>query len=369
MDDVIIKETALSYIDGEAGKLFYVGYPIEELVEHSTYEEVCFLLLHQRLPTVKELEEFSSLMRREAYLPQQFNQFLDSIPETAHIMDVLKTTIDFLALYDEELMVHDEKTNIMKAVRLIAKIPLAIAYVYRHKSGLKTIEPLKTLPHAANFLYMVTGERPDNLASKIIDVTFILHAEHELPASSTAGLVVASTFSDLYSAISAAVGALKGPLHGGANERALEMLLTIAKPEKAAEYVRKVLASGGKIMGFGHRVYKSYDPRARILKKYLMELSEMKGDYTLFDIAESLERSVSKELAGKAVFPNVDLYSGAVFYMLGLATELFTPMFAAARTVGWAAHVIEYWRGNRLIRPRGHYVGPAPRRYIPIGSR
>ncbi|MEM4298637.1 MAG: citrate/2-methylcitrate synthase, partial [Nitrososphaerota archaeon] len=152
-------------------------------------------------------------------------------------------------------------------------------------------------------------------------------------------------------------------------ERALEMLLTIAKPEKAAEYVRKVLASGGKIMGFGHRVYKSYDPRARILKKYLMELSEMKGDYTLFDIAESLERSVSKELAGKAVFPNVDLYSGAVFYMLGLATELFTPMFAAARTVGWAAHVIEYWRGNRLIRPRGHYVGPAPRRYIPIGSR
>ncbi|MEM3095801.1 MAG: citrate/2-methylcitrate synthase, partial [Nitrososphaerota archaeon] len=160
LDDVIIKETALSYIDGEAGKLFYVGYPIEELVEHSTYEEVCFLLLHQRLPTVKELEEFSSLMRREAYLPQQFNQFLDSIPETAHIMDVLKTTIDFLALYDEELMVHDEKTNIMKAVRLIAKIPLAIAYVYRHKSGLKTIEPLKTLPHAANFLYMVTGERP-----------------------------------------------------------------------------------------------------------------------------------------------------------------------------------------------------------------
>lgn len=369
LDDVVIKETTLSYIDGEAGKLYYVGYPIEDLAEHSSYEEVCFLLLYQRLPTQREFREFSATLTSERELPREFDNFIKTVPRNAPMMDVLKMCVDFLALYDEELQVHEPGANIRKAIRLTAKIPTAIARAYRHKAGLPEIRPLEDLSHAANFLYMVTGEKPDSLASKIMDVSFILHAEHELPASSTAALVVASTLSDLYSAISAGIGALKGPLHGGANERALEMLLSIGNPEKASEYVKKVLSSGGKIMGFGHRVYKSYDPRARILKRYLEMLCQRKGDYRLLEIANWVEDAVRAELVGKPVFPNIDLYSGAVFHMLGMSTELFTPLFAAARTIGWSSHVIEYWMNNRLIRPRAHYLGPEPRKYVPLELR
>ena len=369
LDDIVIKETALSYIDGESGKLYYVGYPIEELAEYSSYEEVCFLLLHQRLPTSSEFREFSMHMVNERGLPPEFNIFIKTIPRQAPMMDILKTAVDFLALYDPELQTHESEANIRKAIRLTAKIPTAIAYSYRHKAGLDIIEPSDKLSHAANFLYMITGEKPDSLASKIMDVAFILHAEHELPASSTAALVVASTLSDLYSAISAGIGALKGPLHGGANERALEMLLSIGRPDRVWDYVKSVLASGGKIMGFGHRVYKSYDPRAKILKRYLETLCQLRGDYKLLEIANTLEEAVRAELVGKPVFPNIDLYSGAVFHMLGLPIEVFTPMFAAARTVGWSSHVIEYWRNNRLIRPRAHYIGPEPRRYVPIELR
>ncbi|GBC69235.1 Citrate synthase [archaeon HR01] len=369
LDDVVVKETVLSYIDGENGRLFYVGYPIEELVEHSTYEEVCFLLLHGRLPKKDELESFTDLMKSERELPKELVAILSKIPRNSNLMDVLKFGIDYLAICDEELQSKGRVDNIVTAAKIISKSSTIVAYAFRYSEGLEIVRPSQELSHAANFLYMVTGVKPDSLSSKIMDVAFILHAEHELPASSMAALVIASTLSDLYSAISGGVGALKGPLHGGANEKALEMILSIGSPENVEGYVKQVLASKGRIMGFGHRVYKSYDPRAAIFRRYLESLSQQRGDRSFLDITKKLEEVVRRELAGKPIFPNIDLYSGAVFHMLGLSKRVFTPLFAAARTVGWAAHVLEYWRDNRLIRPRATYVGPPMRRYIPVHQR
>jgi citrate synthase len=369
LENVPIKETVLSSIDGEQGKLYYVGYPIEELVEHSSYEEVCFLLLNHRLPKRKELEDYVNRLKAERKLPSEVMEILSELPSKSPFMSVLRLGLDLLNIYDDEAEKNDEESRLRVALRIISRMATLAAVLYRYRNNLEPVSPAFDLPHAANFLYMATGRKPSELEVKIMDAAFILHAEHELPASSTASLVVASTLSDLYSAVSAGIGALKGPLHGGANEKALEMLQEIGSVEKVDEYVRKALLEKRRIMGFGHRVYKSFDPRARIFKRYLQELLNMKGDRTLLDIADRLEEAVTRELGSKGIFPNIDLYSGAVFHMLGLKKEIFTPMFAVARSVGWIAHVLEYWRDNRLIRPRAVYVGPPPRRYVPIDER
>ncbi|MEM4280874.1 MAG: citrate synthase/methylcitrate synthase [Candidatus Caldarchaeum sp.] len=369
LDNIPIKQTILSNIDGERGKLYYLGYPIEELAEHSTYEEVCFLLLHRRLPTEKELEDFSRKLREERNLPVAVFNIVKELPRDAPMISVVRASLDILSLYDNDAERAGVDAWMNVAVRIISKIATLVAAVYRLKKGFEPVDPDPSLPHAANFLYMATGRRPNSFESKVIDVAFILHAEHELPASSTAALVVASTLSDLYSAITAGIGALKGPLHGGANERALEMLMSIESPEKAEKYVLEQLAATKKIMGFGHRVYKTFDPRAVIFKKYLERLSDIRKDRTLLNIANKLEEVMVRELGIKSVFPNIDLYSGPVFHLLGLEKEIFTPMFAAARAVGWIAHVLEYWEDNRLIRPRAVYVGPSPRKYVPLDER
>lgn len=369
LENIAIKETRLSSIDGEKGKLYYVGYPIEELAEHSSYEEVCFLLLHGRLPTRNELENFSAMLVSERSLPRQVVDVLRTLPRTAPMMSWLKTGVDLLSLFDPDAEKTDDESRLKTATRLISKVATLTATAYRLARGLEPVEPRSDLSHAGNFLYMVTGNKSSPLEEKIMDVAFILHAEHELPASTTAALVVASTLSDLYSAVSAGIGALKGPLHGGANEKALEMLQTIGSPDKADGYVANELAAKRRIMGFGHRVYRSFDPRARIFKRYLEQLSEKRGDKTLLQVAEAVENAVIKRMGGKSIFPNIDLYSGPVFHLLGLGKEIFTPFFAAARTVGWLAHVLEYWRDNRLIRPRAVYVGPEPRSYIPLDKR
>ncbi|MDW8360215.1 MAG: citrate/2-methylcitrate synthase, partial [Candidatus Caldarchaeum sp.] len=257
LDNVPIKETVISTIDGEKGKLYYVGYSVEELAEKSNYEEVSFLLLHKRLPTGEELKDFSNKLMKERTIPNEIWSILEKTPPGAPLMDKLKAGVDLLGLFDGEAEKTDKAARLSTAIRIISKIATLVAGVYRLKKGLQPLEPDPGLNHASNFLYMATGKKPNALESKIMDVTFILHAEHELPASSTAALVVASTLSDLYSAVSAGIGALKGPLHGGANERALEMLMSIKTPEEAEQYVLRELASKRKIMGFGHRVYKT----------------------------------------------------------------------------------------------------------------
>ncbi|MEM4290670.1 MAG: citrate synthase/methylcitrate synthase [Candidatus Caldarchaeum sp.] len=369
LDNLPIKETVLSTIDGEKGKLYYVGYSVEELAEKSTYEEVCFLLLNHRLPSGSELADFTSRLVEERRLHPDVWSLLSRLPPEASLMNKLKLGVDLLALYDKEADSVDKNSRMRTAIRIISKIATLATGLYRLSKGLEPVEPDSRLLHSSNFLYMATGRKPDSLESKIMDVAFILHAEHELPASSTAALVVASTLSDLYSAVSAGIGALKGPLHGGANERALEMLMSIKSPEEAQQYVLRELGSKRKIMGFGHRVYKTFDPRAVIFKSYLEKLSEVKGDRRLLGIADKVEEVMIKELGSKMIFPNIDLYSGPVFSLLGLDKEMFTPIFAAARSVGWIAHVLEYWEDNRLIRPRAVYVGPEPRKYIPIDER
>lgn len=369
LDNLPIKETVLSTIDGEKGKLYYVGYSVEELAEKSTYEEVCFLLLNHRLPSGSELADFTSRLVEERRLHPDVWSLLSRLPPEASLMNKLKLGVDLLALYDKEADSVDKNSRMRTAIRIISKIATLATGLYRLSKGLEPVEPDSRLLHSSNFLYMATGRKPDSLESKIMDVAFILHAEHELPASSTAALVVASTLSDLYSAVSAGIGALKGPLHGGANERALEMLMSIKSPEEAQQYILRELGSKRKIMGFGHRVYKTFDPRAVIFKSYLEKLSEVKGDRRLLGIADKVEEVMIKELGSKMIFPNIDLYSGPVFSLLGLDKELFTPIFAAARSVGWIAHVLEYWEDNRLIRPRAVYVGPEPRKYIPIDER
>ncbi|MEM1964770.1 MAG: citrate synthase/methylcitrate synthase [Candidatus Caldarchaeum sp.] len=369
LDNIFIKHTALSNIEGDKGRLYYLGYPIEELAEYSTYEEVCFLLLNRRLPTKSELQDFARKLRKERNVPENVLKIIKELPRDAPMVSVLRASLDILSLYDGDAERNDVQAWMNVAVRIISKIATLVAAVYRLKKGLEPVDPNPSLSHSANFLYMSTGRLPTPLESKVMDVGFILHAEHELPASSTAALVVASTLSDLYSAISAGVSALKGPLHGGANERALEMLLEIGSPEKAEDYVDQQLSAGKKIMGFGHRVYKTFDPRAVIFKRYLELLSDAKKDYRFLHLANKLEEAVVRALGSKSVFPNIDLYSGPVFHLLGLEKEIFTPMFAAARSVGWIAHVLEYWEDNRLIRPRAVYVGPAPRRYVSLNER
>lgn len=369
LENVPIKTTVLSSIDGEKGKLYYVGYAIEELVENSSYEEVCYLLLNRRLPRKEELEQFEKKLKAERKLPSQVYDFLDKIPVTVPLISVLRLGVDLLALYDEDVEKNDASTKLDVAIRIISRMATFLAAAYRVRQGLRPVTPSDELSHAANFLYMATGRKPTSLESKIMDVAFILHAEHELPASTTAALVVASTLSDLYSAVSAGVGALKGPLHGGANEKALDMLQAIGVPEKAEEYIDRELASKRRIMGFGHRVYRNFDPRALIFKRYLEELSAMKSDWSLLRVTQKVEEVMVSRLGSKSIFPNIDLYSGSVFHLLGLSREIFTPIFAVSRSVGWIAHVLEYWEDNRLIRPRAVYTGPTPRAYVPIDKR
>ncbi|MCS6784680.1 MAG: citrate synthase/methylcitrate synthase [Candidatus Caldarchaeum sp.] len=369
LENVPIKYTSLSSIDGQQGKLYYVGYAIEDLVEHSSYEEVCFLLLNRRLPTRDELQRYEGSFRRERELPNDVFGFLKKFPRDAPLISVLRAGVDLLALYDEEVEKTDPARNHSIAIRIISRMATLLAASYRLKQGLDPVPPAPDLQHAANFLYMATGRRPTPLESRIMDVAFILHAEHELPASTTAALVVASTLSDLYSAVSAGIGALKGPLHGGANERALEMLFAIGDPDKAEQYINAELAAKRRIMGFGHRVYKSFDPRALIFKNYLKKLADVKSDWTLLRTAEKVEELMVAKMKDKSIFPNIDLYSGPVFHLLGLNREIFTPIFAVARAVGWIAHVLEYWEDNRLIRPRAVYNGPPPRQYVPLDQR
>lgn len=371
LEGVIAAKSSLSFIDGQKGFLVYRGIPIQVLAEKSTFEETVYFLWHDKLPTWAELEAFKKQLKAERELPKEITEVIKSFyPKNAHPMDVLKAAVSHLGMYDPDAMDNSREANLRKSTKLVAKFPTIVAYFHRVREGKDLVPPDPELDHAANFLYMLFGEKPDDFRARVMDVALILHAEHGMNASTFTTMVIASTLSDIYSAVVGGVGALKGPLHGGANERVIRMLQEIGDESKVEEWVMKALAEKRKIMGFGHRVYKSYDPRAAILKEYALKLSEMVGDMKFIRMGMKIEEIMIRELGQKkGIYPNVDFYSGIVYYHLGIPIDLFTPIFAISRVAGWTAHVMEYLEDNRIFRPRQLYVGPMEREYIPIEQR
>ena len=369
LDNVYVKESKICFIDGEASKLFYRGYSIQDLADHSTFEETAYLLIYGWLPTNSQLEKFRSQLESYRPVDPSLLQLIRSFPTNSDPMDVLRTTVSALGLYDPQPMSDDIELRRDKGLRILAKVPTIITAFDRLRNHMEPVPPKAGLGHAADFLYMLTGKEPDAHDVHAMDVALILHAEHEMNASTFACTVTASTLADMYSIITSGIGTLRGPLHGGANEVALQTVLEVGDATKAENYVVEALAQKKKIMGFGHRVYKSWDPRYLILKQLSGELAAMKGQTQLFDTAVAIEMSVRRHLEGTTIFPNVDSYSGILFHILGIQTDLFTPIFAMSRIAGWTAHSIEYLQANRLIRPKALYVGKTGLVYLPLESR
>lgn len=369
LDDVYVKETSICFIDGQRGRLLYRGYDIRNLAEHSTFEETVFLLLQGRLPNRAELERTKADLAAARTLPPSVLKLLRSMPEHAPPMDVLRTAVSFLSGFDPERGDSTGAANLRKAMRLVAQLATIVATYERVRKGQRVLRPDPTLGHAEDFLRMITGSKPTPERARMMDVALILYADHAINASTFAAIVAASTLADLHSTVVSAIATLKGPLHGGAIEAALNAIEEIGKPDAAEEYVMRTLRNREKVYGFGHRVYKTYDPRALILKEYARRLAELQGDDTYFRIATTIEETVVRELASKHIFPNVDFYSGLVFHGLGIPTDLFTPVFAVSRVSGWTAQVMEYWEDNRLLRPLDWYVGRKDLEYQPLDKR
>ncbi len=369
LDDVFVKETSICFVDGEQGRLQYRGYDIRDLAERSSYEETAFLLLHGSLPNRGEVERIRADLGAARVLPHPLLQDLRRMPRDAPPMDVLRTMVSLMSAFDPERDDASRDANLRRSVRLLGGLASLIAAYHRLRSGQRIVRPDPRRGHAEDFLRMVTGGRPTKRHARIMDVAMVLYADHSMNASTFAATVAASTLSDLYSAIVAAIATLKGPLHGGAIEASYNTIREIGRPEAAEEHVMGILRSGGKVFGFGHRVYKTYDPRALLFREVVRELSEEARKPELFQVAEAIQETVVRELRAKRVYPNVDFYSGLVLYFLGFPADLSTPFFAAARAVGWAAHVLEYWQDNRILRPLDFYVGPKDVPYVPIDER
>jgi citrate synthase (EC 2.3.3.1) len=370
LEDVLVKTTTISDIDGKNGILWYRGYRIDDLAKYSTFEEVAYLILYGKLPNRKELDDFKSLLASYRELPNEVYSIVTTMGKVkAHPMLALEAGVAALGAFDENPSDYSKEANLRRAIKLTSALPIMIAAHYRASRGLDIVKPRKDLSHAANFLYMMFGKEPDETSTKAIDLYLVLHIDHEVPASTFATLVAISTWTDLYSAIAAGIATLKGPLHGGANEAAMKQYLEIKTPENARPYVEKLLAEGKRLMGVGHRVYKAYDPRARIYKELVKQLSEAKGNMTWYNIASEVEKVVLEKLAPKKLYPNVDFWSGIAMYLLGIPYEYYTPIFAMSRIVGWAAHAIEYLDQHRLFRPRACYTGPHDVPYVPMEKR
>jgi citrate synthase len=369
LEDAVVTSSAICYLDGDRGVLAYCGYDIHELAERATFEEVCFLLWHRRLPTRAELGDLRSQFAASSALPDAVIRLIKALPH-GDGMDALRTLTSALAHYDADAGERSAQANYRKSVRLTAQLGTLVAAIGRIDAGKSPIPPDPVLSLAANFLYMLRGERPDSLAARAFDVALILHADHELNASTFAARVAAATLTDLHSAMVGAIGALKGPLHGGANADVMRMLLEIGKdapPQRVEDHIRAKLARKDKIPGFGHRVYRTEDPRATHLRQMSRELGKRAGEPQWYEMSERIEALVRAE---KKLYPNVDFYSASTYYVLGIPIELFTPIFAVSRMSGWTAHVLEQYANNRLIRPRAEYTGPEyPQKYVPVELR
>jgi citrate synthase len=369
LEDTVATSSAICYLDGDRGVLAYCGYDIHDLAKHATFEEVCFLLWHRRLPTRAELGDLQSQLIAARPLPEPILRLMRQLP-SGNTMDALRTLTSALGHYDHDASDNSPAANHRKAVRLTAQIGSLVATLGRINAGKGPIAPDPVLGHAANFLYMLTGERPGSLQTRAFDVALILHADHELNASTFAARVAAATLTDIHSAMVAAIGTLKGPLHGGANADVMRLLLEIgadAPLEKAEEVVRAKLAKKEKIPGFGHRVYHTEDPRATHLRQMSRELGQRAGQPVWFEMSQRIEALVKGE---KKLNANVDFYSASTYHALGIDIDLFTPIFAVSRVSGWTAHVLEQYANNRLIRPRAEYIGPEyPQRYVALDAR
>ncbi|SNT40124.1 citrate synthase [Granulicella rosea] len=368
LEGIVATTSSICWIDGDAGVLSYRGIDIHELASKSTFEEVTYLLWYGALPTTSQLATFSKELADARELDPKIVDLLKAVPATATPMEVLRTAVSLASMYDADEKDSSHDANIRKSFRLTAQIPMIVALFDRIRKGLPTVDADKSLSHAGNFLWMLNAEKPSETATKAFDIALILHADHELNASTFAARVIAATLSDMHSAITGAIGALKGPLHGGANEATMKLLFAIEKAgADPVEYVKAMFARKEKISGFGHRVYHTEDPRATHLRRMSEELGKAAGDTKYFDMSRQIELFIKAE---KKLNANVDFYSASTYTTLGIDIDLFTPIFAVSRISGWAAHVIEQHDNNRLIRPRAEYTGPEyPAPYVPIESR
>jgi citrate synthase len=369
LEGVVAAETELSFIDGEKGVLEYVGIDIDSLARHSTFEETVFLLWNKRLPKKSELDAFNKDLREHYPLPAEIMTLLRQMPKNAQPMHMLRTMVSAMGMVDKDPNTIELGAYQRKATALLAQTPTIIAAFDRLRRGLEPVAPDKSLSFAANFLYMLNGEKPTPTMERAFDACMILHADHGLNASTFTSLVITSTLSDFYSSMSGAIGALRGPLHGGANEGVMIMLREIGSIEKVEPFMKDALANKKKIMGFGHRVYKAYDPRAKYLKTLAEQLAKDTGNTDLYAMSKKIEDVMHDAVAAKGIYPNVDFYSATTYHSIGLKLDLFTPMFAMSRISGWAAHNLEQLSDNRLIRPKAAYVGPHGVKYIPLNER
>ena len=366
MEGIVAAQTAISYIDGMNGRLFYRGIDINELAERSNFEETTGLLWYGKLPTQKQTESFRRKMSENRLVPNEIIALLLLLPKQATPMGVLRTAVSALASFDPATGDNSLEANVNKSIRLTAALPTIVAAWERIRKGLWPVTPSTHLDHAANFLYMLTGKEPDPVAARVLDQCFILHADHGLNASTFAARITASTLSNLHSSVTSAIGTLKGPLHGGANEQVMRMLLEIGDVDRVDQFMRGAFAAKKKVMGFGHRVYKADDPRALWLQRLAAQLAELSGNQRWYQISERIRTLVQAE---KPLPVNVDFYSASVYYTLDIPIDLFTPIFAISRVAGWTAHVYEQYSDNRLIRPESEYIGPLDVPYTDLSSR
>lgn len=370
LEGVIATETSISFIDGKKGKLLYRGYNIKDIAKHCSFEEVCYLLLFKSLPSRKELDSFKRELSKRRNLPKQMVRIMRNFCTELLPIDALRTSVSLLKCYDPTKGKRSRKSEIIKGIDLIAKFPTLVAYYYRINHKKKIIPPNRRMGHAENFLYMLNGKKPDKLDSQVVDLDLRLHAEHGLNASTFSARVTISTLSDMYAAITSAVGTLEGPLHGGAASRVVKMLEEIGSIDKMEGFVKESIKKHRRIMGFGHRVYKVLDPRVLVLRGISAKLCKLKNDTVLFDMLIRLEKVMERQgLYKKGIYPNVDLYTGTNYRALGIPEVLYDPMFALGRIAGWVAHVIEQLDDNRLIRPRAKYIGKMDKRFIPLAKR
>src|SRR5580698_695718 len=368
LEGVVATTSSICYIDGDLGVLAYRGYDIHELADHSTFEEVCYLLWFGRLPNADELKALTKRLQDARTMDPAIGEIFTMAPRHALPMDVLRTAVSALSFYDPDEKNNDSRANVDKAIRLTSQLAMIVANYDRIRKGKPVVDPDRSLSHAANFLLMLNGVAPSKTAERALDIALILHADHELNASTFAARVTAATLSDIHSAVTSAIGTLKGPLHGGANEAVFKILKEIdVSGADPVAYVKGMLAQKKKIPGFGHRVYHTEDPRATHLRQMSHDLGEASGEPKWFDYSQKIEEFVK---ADKKLNANVDFYSASTYRTLGIDVDLFTPIFAVSRVGGWTAHVIEQLDDNRLIRPRAHYIGPVyPQKYVAIDKR
>ena len=369
LDHTIIGESTKSFIDGQKGVLEFFGIDIDALARHSTFEEVVFLLWNDRLPSADELAAFEAEIRAEYDISSELMDMLRLVPRDASPMHVLRTMVSAMGTTDPDCNDQSFKAERSKALKVLAKTPAIIAAFSRLRSGEEPVAAKPDLNIATNFLWMLNGEMPGEASARAIDVCLVLHADHGINASTFSAMVTIATQSDMYSALTSAIGTLRGPLHGGANERVMRMLQEIGSIDKVDEFVQDSLANKRKIMGFGHRVYKALDPRAKYLRTFAEKIADETGNHDLYAMSTRIQEIMEREVGDRGIYPNVDFYSATTYFSLGLEIDLFTPVFALSRNAGWAAHVLEQHQDNRLIRPRCQYTGPHGAPYVAIEDR